>query len=44
MINPSFFTGRPVPFNDICEVYPPKVKDILDNKDYPVYKKLLLSS
>lgn len=44
MINPSFFTGRPVRFNDICEVYPPKVKDILDNKDYPVYKKLLLSS
>ena len=43
MIDPNFFLGYPVPFKDICKVYPPKVKDILNNKDYPVYKKLFLS-
>lgn len=43
MIDPNFFLGYPVPFKDICKVYPPKVKDILNNKDFPVYKKLFLS-
>ena len=44
MINASFFLGLPVPFQGICEVYPPKINELLNNKDYPVYKKLLLSS
>lgn len=44
MIDPSFFLGYPVPFLDICSVYPPKVKDILNEKNYPVYRKLFLSS
>ena len=44
MIDPNFFLGLPVPFFDLCNVYPPKVKDILNTKDYPVYRKLLLSS
>ena len=43
MIDPNFFLGYPVPFKDICKVYPPKVKDILNNRDYPVYRKLFLS-
>ena len=30
MIDPSFFLGYPVPFSNICSVYPPKVKDILN--------------
>lgn len=44
MIDPSFFLGYPVPFLNICSVYPPKVKDILNEKNYPVYRKLFLSS
>ena len=44
MINSNFFLGLPVSFNGICNVYPPKIKEILNSKDYPVYKKLLLSS
>ena len=43
MINPNFFMGLPVPFQNICNVYPPKIKDIMGCKDYPVYRKLLLS-
>ena len=44
MINSNFFLGLPVPYKEICNVYPPKVTDILNEKDYPVYRKLLLSS
>lgn len=44
MINPSFFLGYPVDFGNICKVYPPKIKDILTEKNYPVYKKLFFSS
>lgn len=45
MINASFLLGYPVTFDDgICMVYPPKIKDILGNKNYPVYRKLFLSS
>lgn len=44
MINSNFFLGLPVPFGKICDVYPPKIKDLLNNKNYPVYKKLLLTS
>ena len=44
MINSNFFLGLPVAFQDICSVYPPKVKDILNTKNYAVYRKLFLSS
>jgi hypothetical protein len=44
MIDHSFFLGYPVSFLNICSVYPPKVKDILNEKNYPVYRKLFLSS
>lgn len=44
MIDPNFFLGYPVSFKELCKVYPPKIKDILGNRDYPVYKKLFLSS
>ncbi len=44
MINSNFFLGLPVLYKEICNVYPPKVNDILNEKDYPVYRKLLLSS
>ena len=44
MINPNFLLGHPVQFNTLCKIYPPKIGEILDNINYPVYKKLLLSS
>lgn len=44
MINANFFLGLPVAFQDICSVYPPKVKDILNTKNYSVYRKLFLGS
>lgn len=44
MIDSNFFLGYPSQFKNICKVYPPKIKDILNEKNYPVYKKLLLSS
>ena len=44
MINANFFLGLPVSFKGLCDIYPPKIKDLLNNKDFPVYKKLLLSS
>lgn len=44
MINPNFFLGYEVSFKEICKIYPPKIKDVINNKDYPVYKKILLSS
>ena len=44
MINANFFLGYPVPFKTICNVYPPKIKDILNDNNYAVYKKLLLNS
>jgi len=44
MIDASFFLGYSLPFGSICEVYPPKIKDIVTNKNYPVYKKLFFTS
>lgn len=44
MIDSNFFLGYPSQFQDICKVYPPKIKDIINEKNYPVYKKLFLSS
>ena len=44
MIDASFFLGYSLPFENICEVYPPKIKDIVTNKNYPVYKKLFFTS
>ena len=44
MINARFLLGYPEDFQGICKVYSPRIKDILSNVDYPVYRKLLLSS
>ena len=44
MIDSNFFLGYPNQYENICKIYPPKIKDILNEKNYPVYKKLLLSS
>lgn len=44
MINANSFLGLPIQFENICKIYPPKIKDILADQNYPVYRKLLLSS
>lgn len=44
MINPLAFLGLPIPFKDICKIYPPKVADIISNLNYPVYKKIFFST
>lgn len=44
MIDSNFFLGYPSQYENICKIYPPKIKDILNEKNYPAYKKLLLSS
>jgi len=41
MINVGFTFGYPSEFKNICLVYPPKVKDVLGNKNYFIYFKLL---
>ena len=44
MINSNFFLGYPYKFKDICNIYPPKIKEIIETPHYPIYKKILLSS
>ena len=44
MIDAQFFLGQPLSFENICQIYPPKINDIITNKNYPVYKKLLFIS
>ena len=44
MIDPNFFLGYPVQFKNLCQIYPPKVKDIITAKNYALYKKIFLSS
>ena len=44
MIDSNAFLGLPIQFKDICKVYPPKIKELLTEINYPVYKKIFLSS
>ena len=44
MIDAYSFLGLPIRFEDICVVYPPKIQKVLDERNYPVYKKLFLST
>ena len=44
MINSKFFISRPDKFQDICYVYPPLVKDVLDNENYTKYETALTIS
>lgn len=43
MINSSFFIGLPENFKGKCKIYPPKIKDILDD-NFSAYQKLLTLS
>lgn len=44
MINPNFFLGYPVNFKGLCNIYPPKIKEILNNNNYYLYKKILFNT
>lgn len=42
MENICFLLGYPAEFKNLCLIYPPKVKDIVSNKSYGIYSKILL--
>ena len=44
MINKKLIIGAPIPFQDICYIYPPKVKDIIGNDDFFLYSSILTLS
>ena len=44
MIDSNSFLGLPFWFQTICQIYPPKIKDILTEKNYPVYRKILFNT
>lgn len=44
MIDSYSFLSIPFQFQNVCKIYPPKIKEILSESNYPVYKKLFLSS
>ena len=44
MIDANFMLGYPREFKNICLIYPPKVKDVVANKQYAYYAKFLTLS
>ena len=44
MINGFAFLGLPISFNGICNIYPPKIKEVLEEKNYQVYRKIFLTT
>ena len=44
MIDSYSFLSIPFQFQNVCKIYPPKVKEILSESNYPVYKKLFFNS
>ena len=44
MIEPRAFLGLPIAFDNVCQIYAPRIKEILAEPNYPVYRKLLMSS
>ena len=44
MINPNAFMGEPIQFQEVCKIYPPKVKEVVGNpKLLQLYKLLTYS-
>ncbi len=41
MINPNCFIGIPILFKNEYKIYPPKIKEVLNNKDFSKYRNLL---
>ena len=44
MINTCFILGYPAEFKNLCLIYPPKVKDVVANKNYSIYMRILTFS
>lgn len=44
MIDSNFLLALPKPFKDICEIYPPKVNDVVGSKDFNIYQTMLTIS
>ena len=44
MIDSYSFLSIPFQFQNVCKIYPPKIREILSESNYPVYKKLFFSS
>ena len=41
MIDPAIFICETTNFQNICKIYPPKVKDVVANDEFSIYLKLL---
>jgi hypothetical protein len=44
MINPAAFIGEPLKFGKICNIYPPKIKDVSTLSYFGQAKKVLSTS
>ena len=44
MIDSYAFLGLPFSFGNICKIYPPKISEVMQEVNYPVYKKLFFTS
>ena len=44
MIDARVFLAQPIKFKNICKIYPPIIKQILNEENYLVYHKLFLNS
>ena len=40
MIDEKILLGYPIDFQDICQIYPPTVNDVVGNKDFGIYQSL----
>ena len=40
MIDDKIFLGLPIKFKDICEIYPPTVKDVSSNEHFHIFQSL----
>lgn len=40
MIDDKILLGYPIDFQDICQIYPPTVNDVVGNKDFDIYQSL----
>ena len=44
MIDERVFLGFPKNFDNLCKIYPPKIKDVIGNDKFPLYKRILTLS
>ena len=40
MIDERILLGFPIDFEDVCQIYPPTVNDVVGNKDFAIYQSL----